>query len=133
MLSAVRYRLLGVAILSIYFTAHADFGPSIWQQLQTQGDRVVTAKIEALDVHTQLVRVAFAETGENHARGRLELCQDEGSAPAHREAFVTALHQQRLEILREALRTGEEVQLSIKGPWSPCLSSIAALRNPSKG
>lgn len=106
--------VLVMLVMSISGTVSAEFGPGVWEQLQTRGNTVIVSPITALEVSDQLVVVEFNG-------GRAKLCAQDSS-----------LNDQRVAMLREAYKSGESVELGFQGPWNTCLKTISQRRTNSK-
>lgn len=118
-------RSLTLLTLALSVTAHADFAPGVWNQLQDGGTQTITARIESLDISTKAVRVGYREMVDDGTKGQMNLCMDSIADHSQAEGWLSSVNNQRIESLRQALNSRELVDLSFKGPWSPCLSSIA--------
>lgn len=100
--------------MSLSGTAAAEFGPGVWEQLQTRGSTVINSQVIALEISDEVVVVEFSG-------GRAKLC-----------SLDSSLSDQRVAALREAYKSGDIVELSFQGPWNTCLKTISQRRNISK-
>lgn len=119
-------------IIGVYFlitnTANADYmNPSVWQQMQFSPNKAVKAVIKSMEVDRDSVRIEVAAVGSSET-AKITLCSDESQTPfatqRQTEPVRAVYTQERMNIVREALKTGEPVELGFSGPWSPCLNSI---------
>lgn len=114
----MRYLLLS-SLLIVASVVHADFGatPSVWDQMQLNGIRQEGAKIESVEVNQSTVFVNY-KIGDEIKQA--ELCRDVRNEPFYGVTYQN----QRVDMLRAALKSGEKVDLGVSGPWSPCLESV---------
>ncbi len=119
-------RQITLIILTLSGTAHADFAPSVWDQMQHGGAQTITARIESVDISTKFIRVGYQEMVNDGAKSSMNLCMESIADHSQHEGWLSAVNNQRIETLRQALKSRELVELSFQGPWSPCLSSISA-------
>ncbi len=119
-------RLLTLLTMTLSGTAHADFAPSVWEQMQNGGAQTITARIESLDISPSAVRVGYQEMVTDGSKSSMNLCLESLADHSMHEGWLSAVNNQRIESFRQALKSRELVELSFKGPWSPCLSSISA-------
>lgn len=106
-----------IIALLISSWVHAEPSPSVWEQMQTKNVIHEDALIESVEVTGSKIIVGFTENGQSQTA---ELCRDIKNEPH----FGVTFENQRVEMLRVALKSGERVQLGLKGPWSPCLDSV---------
>lgn len=105
-------------------TGYADFGPSVWTQMQTNGHSRIQAKIVSLEISEMGAQVTYRQIKDGDAQATTQLCAPIGTENYRSEEMRTSLHGERITVLREALKSGQVVELGFQGPWSPCLSSI---------
>jgi len=117
--------LFQLLAMTISVTAHAQFAPGVWDQLQHNGDRTIEARIEGIDISSKSVQVEYQEMVDDGGKGRIDLCRESVGDHSQHEGWLSAVNNQRIETLRQAKRSGEIVTISMRGPWSPCLSSIS--------
>lgn len=115
---------LGIALIAFSTAAHADFGPSVWTQMQTNGHSRVLAKVISIEISEQGAQVTYRQIKEGETQGSTSLCAPIGTENYRSEEMRTSLHSERLMVLREALKSGQIVELGFQGPWNPCLSSV---------
>ena len=105
----MRNEILLAIALSMSLTAHADFAPSVWAQLQMRGVRTLQAKITSLEMNGSQTRVGFREAGvSGSGHQEMDLCES----------------LKEIELFRRAYDSGEILELGFQGPWSPCISSV---------
>ena len=123
--------------LSLTCFSHADVQAGVWDQLQQSGGSRTQAQIVGLEVLGNSVNVTVQKVeGKSSARETLKLCTEIASAADNdffrSEEQRAAFFNQRMTSLREAYQSGELVQLSSKGPWSPCIQNVALLRTQKR-
>ena len=115
--------------LSTSLTAHSEYGPGVWEQMQNGSTQAIRARIESVDVSGDQAVVEYSD--HSGRRTKSPLCIETQPLPSGRSEELKAMFQnQRLEQLREARRSREVVELSFQGPWQSCLTSV---RLPVKG
>ncbi len=129
------FLFVGWAVLSAvtfsWTTWASGHAPSVWEQMQNGDTGSVRAQIEAVELSGAQVRVGYSTTGAlDNGTQFTTLCEDlVGSSSglatgvesdARRAAFL----QERVALLKEALRSKEDVRLSLSGPWGNCLQTI---------
>lgn len=109
--------LFGVQ-LTISVTARADVQPGVWSQLQHNGTRV-KGKITGFDVPPgRAASVSYRAVGMDRPGSQTaELCRPKDST----DVTTAVEYNQQLQLVRDARKSGEIVELSINGPWNPCL------------
>ena len=121
------WRQIWPVLLSIGFTAHADFAPSVWLQLQTQStatlaeQAAVHAKIDDLTYVSENILVSYLELGIQNQKS-LYFCPLVNSSTLDPLHFAT--YQEQMETLRRAIKSARPITLEISRPWSPCIKSI---------
>lgn len=114
--------------LTISVTAHAQFAPGVWDQLQHNGDRTIEARIEGVEISSKSVLIEYQEMVDDGNKGRVELCRESIGDHSQHEGWLSAVNNQRIEALRQAERNRQLVKISLRGPWSPCLSSVSTIK-----
>lgn len=99
------------------------FGPSVWDQMQHESANASTGKITSLEIGDQGIEIGVTSNGD---QATTKFCDD--SAGSEGESYRSAQAVARLEILREAFKSGEKVELTYDGPWKPCLRSVRIVR-----
>lgn len=111
----------------VLFAAHAfaDADPSVWEQMQTGSVTTIEGIVKGLDIRgtSVLVKIADGDDGQVSTH-TLKLCTADSDNFRSEEERAVFFHQ-RVQSLREAYKSGESVQLSYRGPWQPCLVSVA--------
>lgn len=116
-----------LALILVSGLAHADMfdQPSNWSQMQTKGATALEGTVTDLDVG-DVVTVTI-ETKDDGTQSEV-LCSDIATQAdntfQNSEEMRSQHFSQSVESLREALRTQQKVLLSMRGPWSPCITSV---------
>jgi len=109
-------------IILFGFSAQA----SVWDQMQTNGLQRVTGKVTAIEFQgTGTLNLSLQVAGEGGAKvtrsfqastGTMNgACNNSYHSDEERVAFFT----QRVELLREAFKNDDVIELSFSGPWNP--------------
>lgn len=118
-------------IVLFSFSAQA----SVWDQMQTSGLERVTGKVTALEFQgTGTLNLSLQVAGEGGTKITKSFqsstdtmngaCNNAYHSDEERVAFFT----QRVELLREAFKNEDVVELSFSGPWNPCLNSVRVVK-----
>lgn len=129
-----RLSSLCVVLLAMLLPAMAcadNFGPGVFEQLQQGTLSPTLGKITSLEVGDKGIAIGVTtKTGrKTTTTTTTRFCDDFSGSEA--ESFRSAQTVARLELLREAFRSGENVELAFAGPWSPCLRSIRLIKKKS--
>jgi hypothetical protein len=135
-LLSVTFRLV-VLMLAALLAPLVGADTSVWEQMQEGHTSQVRAKIKSLEINSGSVRVGFVTKVNGKDSPALEytrMCDDfatEGIPNGYidSESRRAALASQRMELLRDAFKSGETVELAYKGPWNPCLQSVRLVKN----
>jgi hypothetical protein len=105
---------------------------SVWDQMQNGETSRVTGKVESLEISGGGVKVGLKQMSRE-----MRFCddfstEDRDNGYFDSESRRAALAVERLEILRDAYKSGETVELTMKGPWNPCLQSVRLVKTPPK-
>lgn len=114
--------------LTLSVTGRAQNGPGVWDQLQHQGERTFDARIEKLEISTRSIVVGYREMVDDGGKFEIILCSESVADHSQHEGWLSAVNNQRIETLRQAFKSRETVRISVRGPWSPCLSSISMVK-----
>lgn len=133
------YRAILLSLMIGCSIAMADgFQPSVWQQMQEGQTSTVAAKIKTIEVLDHGVSISFAKKdGRREVTETAKLC-DDFSTSGHDNAYFdseerrAAFFRERMELIREAYKTGETVELAYRGPWNACLQSVRLSKSGKK-
>jgi len=97
-------------------------GPSVWEQMQSASNAPANFKatVVALQVSGQQVSVDLISVTNSWRYKGLKLCST--------AQFPTAPSDQRVDILSQALRSKNAVEIGLSGPFNPCLDTIRVSR-----
>ncbi|NJL25592.1 MAG: hypothetical protein HC902_10745 [Calothrix sp. SM1_5_4] len=107
--------VLGIFLL-IASGARAD---GIWDDMRDRSN-VVRGKIETLEIRGNSLRIEIG--GQTLSS---PFCADSAGAS---EYILAVYIQEQMAALREAWRSQAPVEISLRGPWSPCVSAIRVTR-----
>jgi hypothetical protein len=113
--------LASLTVLAIVVQADSGAPPSVWEQMQLAGVSQEGATIESVEVNQSTVLINY-KVGEDVRKA--ELCRDVRNEPFYGVTYQN----QRVDMLRSALKSGDRVDLGLTGPWSPCLQSVKVSR-----
>jgi hypothetical protein len=91
--------------------------------MQQNANGTLKAKITRLEMTPSRVAISFKTVGKNTQAQSAELCHKDVGL-----ATVAVEYNQQIESLRQALKSGEIVELGMQGPWGPCLSSVTLIK-----
>ena len=91
--------------------------PSVWEQMRLNGVNRVEVTIESVEVTGSEVIVTYKE---KDMVLKTQLCREVKNEPYYGATFQN----QRVEMLRSALNHHDKVELTLSGPFNPCLQSV---------
>lgn len=108
-----------------------NFGPGVFEQLQHGTLSPTVGKITSLEVGDKGIAIGVTtKTGRKATTTTTaRFCDDSSGSEA--ESFRSAQTVARLELLREAYKSGEIVELAFAGPWNSCIHSIRLSKKKS--
>lgn len=110
------------------FSAHADL--SVWDQMKHSSLNRVQGKVMGLEVQARSIEVTLSQDGTTKT---VQVSTDTANNDCYNPYFTdeerVAFLNQKVDMLRESLRSGGAIEIGISGPFNSCLSSVSQLRN----
>jgi hypothetical protein len=103
---------------------------SVWDELQSGNTQSFQARIISLTPENGDFLVNYSTDDGRKSNGKL--CKSPSTATSV-DAWEVAAANLQVQALQDAVKSSRLVQLSIRGPWSPCLNVVLAPRNPTNG
>jgi len=126
--------MINLLIYAILATAHADYAPGVWEQLEqsspsafTQMQEGKTHPIEGkiADVELRAPAVYLTVKRKNDlgvaVRETFKLCTEDADRWSTESERAMQINQ-RVQAMRDAKKSQESVRLLYRGPWSPCVT-----------
>lgn len=107
--------LVGLIILVTQGAEAQVSEPLVWTQMQEKPNQTLRGVVKGLELNGDRVIVELASSD---GLKKLQLCSDPAQIPFDRPRA------DKIELLRDAYKSGEAVELGLTGPWSPCLNTV---------
>lgn len=121
----IRMKTFALSLILIFSgaAAHADFGPSVWQQMQGGELRTLSGKVTSVEASGPHMGLKLDSSAQPYY-----LCQDVANDGMHSDEQRAAVASQEMTLIREAYDTQQSIQLGVRGDWSPCVAMVRLAR-----
>lgn len=116
--------------LGILFLISSLASAGVWDEMQSGNTLSFEARILSLTPENGDFLVTYLTQDGQKSNGKL--CKSPTQTTTA-DAWEFAAVNFQTQALQEAMKSSRRVQLSIRGPWSPCLNVVLAPRNPTNG
>lgn len=117
-------------ILTILALVASRASAGVWDEMQSGNTQSFEARILSLTPENGDFLVTYATRDGQKSNGKL--CKSPSQATTA-DAWEFAAANIQVQALQDAVKSSRRVQLSVRGPWSPCLNVVLAPRNPTNG